>query len=177
MKHIFDMDNTLVYTDEANNEAYNTALEKMGMVPLRGEMRITREIVLNAYPMLTAEEIKRIVETKKSCYCVEKTYVNEELLQYVRGRERENCFIWSCANRERAFSLMDYHGMDGLFSNIYFSPKADICREYKEMIRYFDIENEDITVYEDTDGYIKQLRGIGVRTVDVKCWKDPMLHP
>lgn len=67
-KHIFDLDNTLVYTNEANNDAYNMALIQFGMKPIEGVERITREIVFEKYSNLTDLQRYQIVKKSKNYF-------------------------------------------------------------------------------------------------------------
>ena len=48
--YVFDLDNTLVFTDALNNEAYNFVLKKFGLSEIRNVERITREVVFQKYP-------------------------------------------------------------------------------------------------------------------------------
>ncbi len=168
MKHIFDLDNTLVYTNQANNDAYNSALRQAGLKPIRGVDRITRETVRRVYRHLTGEQIQKIITNKRTLYCVQKTYVNHRLLRYARKQGVENCFVWTSADCGRAFSVMEHHGLHRYFSDIYFSEKRNIVQELEDLTRHFCLEPQDVVIYEDTDTYIEELRQGGVEVVDVK---------
>ena len=48
--YVFDLDNTLVFTDALNNEAYNFILKKFGLSEIQNVERITREVVFQKYP-------------------------------------------------------------------------------------------------------------------------------
>ena len=158
----------MVYTDEANNLAYNVALVKEGLELIAAPGRITRGTVAEAYPELTAERLARIISHKEAVYSVETTYVNDCLLQFAKRQGRDSCFIWSSANPARASAVVEYHGLREWFSGLYFSKKTDIRQEVEELFRYFSFSPRDVVVYEDTDPYIQELRSIGITVVDVK---------
>lgn len=170
-KHIFDLDNTLVYTNEANNDAYNMALIQLGMKPIEGVERITREIVFEKYSNLTDLQRCRIVEKKQELFPLEKTRTNKDLLWFVRQIGRDNCFVWSGADPMRGRAILRYHEMETLFADVQFSKKENITQELFELSRCLGISLQDITIYEDIDEYIIELRNIGITVIDAKTWR------
>lgn len=170
MNYIFDLDNTLVYTNQANNDAYNAALRREHLAPIQWEGRIVRSVVREVYPQLTDDQLQRIIRSKQACYPFERTQVNAPLLRYVKALGRERCFLWSGADQGRARSLMDYHHLNGLFSAAEFSEKTDVLREFDALVRRFSLDPRDLTVFEDTDRHIEALRSAGISVVDVKSW-------
>ncbi len=160
----------MIYTDQANNLAYNVALKKEGMEPIIIPGRITHETVLEIYPDLTDVQLARIISHKKAVYSADKTYVNDSLLRQVKRQGRDSCFIWTSADPDRATAIIDYHGLREWFSGIYFSKKVDIRQELEKFSQYFSFCPQDMVVYEDTDKYIQELRNIGITVVDIKQW-------
>ena len=167
MKYIYDLDNTLVFTDQANNLAYNAALKKEGLDPILLPGRITRETVLEVYPDLTDTQLARIISNKKAVYSVEQTYVNGSLLRQAKRQGKNNCFIWSSADPERASAVVDYHGLREWFSDIYFSKKTDISREIEDLSQYLSLSLQDMVVYEDTYKHIQELQRTGITVIDI----------
>ena len=51
-KYVFDLDNTLVYSNSLNNESYNYALRLLGKSYLTEIKRITRNVVFQKYNFL-----------------------------------------------------------------------------------------------------------------------------
>lgn len=176
MMHIFDFDNTLVYTNRANNAAYNRALALEGLAPILSEGRITRVTVKAAYPELTGEQLKRVIANKQAHFPKEQTSVNGPLLAYVRSLGRERCLLWSSADQGRARALVEYYGLEPCFSTLYFSEKTHVVQELEKLAQRFSIKMRDLTVYEDTDPYIEELRAHGVRAVDAKRWTASFVH-
>ena len=170
MIHIFDLDNTLVYTDAANRDAYNAALREAGLEPVRSSGRITRHVVKKAYPQLSDPQLRQIIARKQALFLPEKTVVNLPLLQYARRQGRDHCLIWSGADPARAAALIRCHGLDAYFRDTYFSKKADMAAEFRELLRRFSLKKEELTIYEDTDSSIEMLRGMNILVVDVKDW-------
>ena len=66
-KYVFDLDNTLVYTNSLNNESYNYALRLLGKSYLTEIKRITRNVVFQKYN-LSVDEKKRLIEYKQNYF-------------------------------------------------------------------------------------------------------------
>lgn len=64
--YVFDLDNTLVFTDVLNNEAYNFVLKKFGLSEIRYVDRITREIIFQKYPCI--EKLKDEITALKQFF-------------------------------------------------------------------------------------------------------------
>ena len=80
-RYVFDLDNTLVMTDNLNNTAYNYALSCVGFQPIVGVQRITRKEIFNSIPNLTLSQKKQIVELKQNYFIknINDTVLNLEL--------------------------------------------------------------------------------------------------
>lgn len=169
MTHIFDLDNTLVYTDRANCDAYNEALRREGLEPITAAGRITRETVRFAYPEMADVQLQRIITGKQALFSPKKTVLNVPLLEYAKEQGRDRCLIWSSADYGRACSLMVYHNLKAHFFDVYFSPKTDIPRELELLVRRFLLNPGNLVVYEDTEGHIEELRKMGIRVIDANA--------
>lgn len=167
MKYIFDLDNTLVFTDQANNVVYNEALERAGLSPLQVEGRITRGTVRATYPQLSRSQFDQIVAEKQAAFSPALTWVNRPLLERAANWGRENCLVWSSADRARAISLMEYHGLWAYFFDVCFSPKRDVCQELKKILRRYSISQEDVVIFEDDVLHIAALQDSGIQIVKV----------
>jgi len=65
MRHVFDLDNTLIYTDSLNNDSYNYALKKLGLATINDCKRITRDVILSKYPEINSFQKNEIIELKQ----------------------------------------------------------------------------------------------------------------
>lgn len=169
MTHIFDFDNTLVYTDRANNDAYRRALALEGLACPAAEGRITRQTVRAAYPWLSEDRLAHIVRSKQRLFSRELTVPNAPLIERVRSLGRDRCLLWSSAGRDRLFSLLDYYGLRDCFFAVRLSGKRDVVRELEKLARDFSLNLQDLTVYEDTRMHIMALRARGIRVADMGC--------
>ncbi len=119
----FDLDETLVHTNNANNVAYNEAAKLMGL-KLPQKERITR--IDLPFDQLTNLEIIRL---KNQFYqrfihltTIDKVYF-DLLMQY---RKFSSCFIISAGQLERVNSVMNYHKLQVFFNDIYTSVKDKV---------------------------------------------------
>lgn len=171
MKFIIDLDNTLVFSDDANNTAYNMALDLEGVNPILVNGRITRSTVLETYPELAGERIDRIIANKSRLYPVHETRLNRDLVKYIRTQGKNACLLWSSASEKRILSILDYHKIKNLFFDIFISTKSDVFKDLEVMVSRYVMTYQELIVFEDNDRYIEELREKGIRVVDIKQWK------
>lgn len=114
----FDLDETLIHTNNANNFAYNEAAKLMGL-SLPQKERITK--IHLPFDELTNIELVRL---KNQCYqrfihltTIDNVYL-DLLIQY---RKFSSCFIISAGQIERVISLINYHKLQAYFKEIYTS--------------------------------------------------------
>ena len=65
-KYIYDLDNTLVYSNYLNNYSYNYALKVKGIHPVNGYERITRDVIIKKYPELDDKLLNETIELYNS---------------------------------------------------------------------------------------------------------------
>lgn len=135
-KYIFDLDNTLVFTDALNTEAYNFALRALGKGELTGIGRITRDKVF-ARIALDGAEKERLIALKRDYFRrhLEKVQPNRPLMRILFSRAPSDCMLWTSAERSRVEELLCYFGLKERFGEIFFSPKQEIGRDIEEICR------------------------------------------
>lgn len=87
---VFDLDNTLVMTDELNNRAYNHALELFGLSTLKTQGRITREYIRQIFPALPDVMLMQIVTEKQRFFLrnLHDTKLNEPIVRLLKKAEK-----------------------------------------------------------------------------------------
>lgn len=161
MKYIFDLDNTLVFTDTANNAAYNKALIQMNLPPIHQSERITREIVFKKYPELSGQEKNYLVNLKQKFFSPGETTINEDLCRVVKSLNKQDCVLWSRAEMNRAERILQYYGMRELFCEVVFSPKMRIADEINWLCRKFTCSRKNLVFYEDNSEIADQIKAMG----------------
>lgn len=143
--YVFDLDNTLVFTDALNNEAYNFVLKKFGLSEIRNVERITREVVFQKYPEV--EKWKdEIIALKQNFFLnnLERTFPARELLIKLKNSEKCRNILWTSAEETRVIAILEYYKIAEEFRDIVFSKKADVEKDIKKICRIFECSQEDL---------------------------------
>ncbi len=166
-KCIFDFDNTVVFTNSANNSAYNNALELMGLKPVITRDRLTRDKVFEIYPDLSEAEKIRLVSIKQECFSPAFTILNNELIGIIRSLGPDSCVLWSCADRSRVEKCLKYYLIENCFGDFITSPKVTIPEEVSYLCKKYLCSPNDLIFYDDNREILNQLEGIGCRCVEI----------
>ena len=170
MFHIFDIDNTLFFTNELNNKAYIFALSSLGLKALVPCKRITRTVVSLWYPFLTDEDLTVIVRLKQ-IYVNENLHlvsINNDLYRLLQEIEGNKVGLWTAADPSRIQKILDYTDITN-YTYIRFSDKSqeDICHGIKEFCHIFKCEKDQLCFYEDDKNVISLLKSHDVQVVEV----------
>ena len=139
-RHIFDLDNTLIYTDRLNNISYNYALNAIGLAVIDSHSRITRDTVDLYYPSLSLLDRKRIIELKQKYFIdnISDTEANISLITFLKTLPADSNVLWTSADQIRVNSLLNFYDMSNCFCNILFSRKDNIAKDINEICKLFD---------------------------------------
>lgn len=118
---VFDMDNTLIKTDKANNLAYSEAISSvMGVkYTIDSNDRFTRNQLKSIFPILTESQIGEIVARKERCFetYLKETELNKNLFRIVKrlhNEGRQTILLTNCHSC-RAISLCNYYNITKYF--------------------------------------------------------------
>lgn len=162
--YLFDMDGTIVFTDELNNESYNFALLAYNLKPIINEKRITRKIVKKYYPYIEKQKIDVIID-KKQRYFIEnirKIRVNNCLLDIVRSLGN-NCILWTSSDRKRALHICNFLKIRDMFSLIIFSDKKNLYRDISKICKRLTCTCEQLVVFENDANIVHDLKKHGLK--------------
>ena len=99
MVYVVDLDDTLVLTKNLNNDAYNYALEQNGQRRIKTNKRLTRE-------NFGETDSKKLITDKQNYFAQKwlkyRVVVNEEILNLLKNQDKENCYLWTSADKNRA---------------------------------------------------------------------------
>lgn len=140
---VFDLDNTLVETNQANNMAYKEAIEKyIGRNVEIKRQRFTRTDLPIQFPHLSPSQIRKIVELKEELYrnylC--HTVLNKELfktLKLLHTIGHETVLLTEC-RKSRAVQICSYHKLCPYFSYHFYK------EDYNDRNKYTFL-NEHVT--------------------------------
>lgn len=147
---VFDLDNTLVFTDKLNNESYNFALTKIGKERIVDVKRITRNIVNTVYE-LTGDEKQQLIKTKQEYFVnnISKIELNEDLISKLKELDSSMCILWTRAEKVRTEAILKYLHIDDCFSKVFYSSKHDLEGDIKTICALFNCKKEDLIFYDD----------------------------
>ena len=113
MNYIFDLDNTLIYSDTANNLAYKDAVRNVvnGDLQIDGG-RITRGDIAARFPKLSVAQLSKIIATKESLYpqYFDRTLLNPALLSILKqlAANQKRTILLTYGGKSRALQLLEY---------------------------------------------------------------------
>lgn len=167
--YIFDLDNTLIYTDSLNNESYNFALKYKGLTTIKTCGRVTREIILECYPYIRDEDIKEIIDIKRRYFNsnLDKTILNILLEEVLKSQENHHCILWTSAEKERTWKLLKYYDMDSLFNYVIISDKKNIINDIKFICDLAECDLKELIIFEDNLVVIEELENLHVKVINV----------
>ena len=137
----FDMDGTLIDTDYANFLSYKKAFELVRETEFNisnPTQRLTRSLLETVFPNLTKKELEMIIDEKEKCYddFLSETKLNNEIAGILdKYRKTNKTVLVTNCRKNRALTLLEYHGLIDKFSNLFF--------------RQFDEENKKINKFQN----------------------------
>lgn len=162
--HVFDLDNTLIYTDSLNNESYNSALRKFGLNEITVSNRITRDLVFNVYPKISAKKKKNIIELKQKYFLqnLTATIPNTSLINFLKTIKVEQCILWTRAEKSRVLALLEFYEIEHAFKQILHSSKANLIKDVQIICEIFGCKPEHLVFYEDNPSVINSLKLLNI---------------
>ncbi|WP_294166841.1 HAD family hydrolase [uncultured Clostridium sp.] len=168
-KYVFDLDNTLIYTDFLNNEAYNYALKCIGLQPMDNYKRVTREIVFKKYPNIRKIQENKILELKKEYFInnMQLAKLNGLLIEMLKSLNRNDCILWTSADETRTRAILKYYNMTSLFKCMVFSSKKNVMNDIEEICKLHECNLNQLVIYEDNLRLIDELKKLKLNVVEV----------
>ncbi len=166
-RFVFDLDNTLVYTNSLNYETYNYALNLLRLEPIICCNRITCDIVFTVYPNLNKVQKSRIIELKQTYFInnIKSTTPNESTLKMLEDIDVELCVLWTCADENRVNALLEYYDISNAFRKILFSNKLDISLDIEKICQTFECNTDQLVFCEDNQRVIIELQNMGLEVI------------
>lgn len=158
-RYVFDLDNTLVMTDNLNNTAYNYALSCMGFQPIIGVQRITRKEIFNSIPNLTLSQKKQIVELKQNYFIknINDTVLNLDLYSLLESFDSNHCILWTSADVNRTTAILEFYRLHKNFKTIFYSDKQDIEYDIMKIRDIFSCSLSQLVFFDDNEDLLKNV--------------------
>jgi len=124
---VFDMDNTLIKTDKANNLAYSEAIRSVLSVNCNIEngKRFTRNELKDLFPQLTQTQIDEIIDRKEKSFesYLNETELNNNLFSILKclHQEGHHTILLTNCHSGRAISLCNFYDLTKYFVRRFFT--------------------------------------------------------
>lgn len=150
MVYVIDLDDTLVLTKNLNNDAYNFALEQNGKRRIKTNNRLTRK-------NFDETASKKLIIDKQNYFAQKwlkyRVVFNEEILNLLKNQDKENCYLWTSADKNRADYILKELDLYKYFNKVIYDDKKDLNSSLK---RLKDITKSNVfLIFEDNDGLFK----------------------
>lgn len=152
---VFDMDNTLVKTDKANNHAYSDAIssvlcEKCTIDPSK---RFTRNELKKLLPNITQTQYNEIVARKEINFelYLNETELNQNLISILRSLHQEgnHTVLLTNCHSSRAISICNFYNLTRYFSQRFF---CEDCLDNKySLLKSLGYDLQKVVLYENED--------------------------
>lgn len=169
---VFDLDNTLVKTNVANNESYKEAIRDIAGIDisLNARKRFTRTELKRSLPDLSDSQISDIVEKKQSVFIkyIEKTILNNNLFSILKALHacgNKTLLLTNC-HKERAMKVCEYYGLVSFFNEMFFCEDYPHRNKYKFLIDK-DYNLDSIVLFENEKRISSQALEYGIEKQNI----------
>lgn len=156
---VFDLDGTLVDTDEANFLAYKEAINKIKNINLKTQNtkneRYTRKSLYSTVEKLTTEEYRNIIKIKNNVFYkyLEKSKVNKIALKSIARIPKKNKIILATnSSKNRANMILKYHNLKESFNYIFYKEDyaaQNIENKFEYILKNLKIDPNFVIIFED----------------------------
>ena len=168
----FDLDDTLVYTSNANSLAYIKAIQQVIQLDVdfyfRSNNRFTRDVLKKEIPNLDEEKYERIIELKEKFYIeyLSETKLNNALVNVLKkySKINETILVTNC-REERAVTTLNYHGLIDDFTYKFYRQEKD--RKYEYALNYLQISPISVIAFENEESEIKAAILAGILSENI----------
>lgn len=147
MTIICDLDDTLINTTQLNNDSYNYALEKFGFARIQTTERITR----GSLAFVDTNILEKIVLEKQKYFNQNwlsyRTIINKPLLSKIKAAGKQNCYLWTKADKARVAKIMQIFNLSNYFADVIFDSKTNFCLSLQLIKRKTNANN--FIIYEN----------------------------
>lgn len=162
---IFDLDGTLIDTDEANFLSYQEAIKKVKNIDLKSlyknNERFTREKLNLIVPNLAVEEFEKIIEIKTNLFYkyLQNTKLNTSILEIIKKISKTNKIILATnGHKIKANLLLKHYGLFDLFDKKYYKENYTHSEnnKYKYILDDLNATPNSVVIFEDNQYEIKK---------------------
>lgn len=156
---IFDLDGTLVHSDNANFLAYKEAIWQIFKLDLNSlynsSERFTRNTFKEIFPELSRTEYEKIIELKNKLYAkyLYKTTLNESVVEILKKYSKTNkTILFTNSHKERAIKILKHHELMDFFDyRFYKEDKGENINKFHYVLTYLKISPKSVIIFENEE--------------------------
>lgn len=170
---VFDLDGTLIDSDNANLLSYEAAImnvmSRKVQINLVPGIRMTRQILPEIIPGIGIKQINEIVAQKELMYpqYLSRTIVNAPLIDIIEKSKNKKIILATNSRRSRADMLLDYHGLAGKFLKKFYMDANNSRGKYTRIMPEIQKEGESIVVFENDAEEIDLAITYGIKLEEI----------
>ena len=163
---IFDLDNTLVKTNRANNKSYEEAIKVVTGIDYRHKKpRFTRGDLALAISDLTPIQISEIIKLKEYFYTkyIQETALNVQLVKCLKllKNNGEETILLTDSHKIRAQQVCNYYNLDEFFCQQYYLEDYNGTSKYHYLItKNFSLNS--VILFENERNEIWKAKRFGI---------------
>ena len=152
---VFDMDNTLIKTDKANNLAYSEEIRSVLSVNCNIEngKRFTRNELKDLFPQLTQTQIDEIIDRKEKSFesYLNETELNNNLFSILKclHQEGHHTILLTNCHSGRAISLCNFYDLTKYFVRRFFY--EDCLGNKYTLLKSLGYDLQNVVLYENEE--------------------------
>ena len=163
---VFDLDNTLVKTNRANNQSYKDAIFAVtGKSIVITKNRFTRDDLASTFPDLSIIQMEMVINAKETCYPnhITETKLNRQLVKILELLYDEGCkpILLTESRKTRTQQVCNYHKVTHFFSSIYCKEDYPNLTKY-EFLRSLGIQVGTVVLFENEQAEIRKAIQCGL---------------
>lgn len=172
----FDMDNTLIMTDRANNIAYSEAISSvMGVkFDICDSERFTRNQLKTLFPELTQSKFCEIVARKEICFTshLQETELNHNLFNKLKQLYGEggHTILLTNSHSARAINLCNYYNLTKYFARRFF--REDCLDNKYSLLKNLGYDLENVVLFENEKDSSSEAIANGIKLekiIKIEC--------
>ena len=154
---LIDLDNTLIFSDKANNLSYLFALEKLGLPTL---IDINTRIIKENFSPFSQDTQQKIFKIKQEVYpdFIHETKNNQILVDFLLKVANTKILV-SHSNPIRAEMLLDYHQLNHLFSHKIFCKNQN---KYELAIGKLGLNLNQVLIFDNEPEQLINAKKLGI---------------
>ena len=167
MVYVFDLDNTLIKTNIANNLSYKEAINVVAGIDIKinSRQRITRYLLRKYVQNLSELAVNEIIAKKESCFekYIHETSLNDNLyrlLRIIHETGNETILLTNC-HKGRAMQLSSHYCISKYFTRMFYS--EDFADDKYSFLKQMGYDLTSVILFENDINSMKNAKTYGIK--------------